>query len=723
MVNGQLILKSTVDSSAVCEAQIVLKNNGVRLVSDKNGMVELRGSTDSIYHIVITHPSFEEIDLYTGNKATVYLIPLAYEIETYVATGELTEKKNVKDVISNVRVIKESDIKNTGSQNLGDILKYQPNIKLSNDPVLGTSVSMNGIGGQNIKLLKNGVTVTGAMNGSVDVSQLDVNNISQIEIIDGPMSLLYGSNALAGTINMINKLPSKKTSLKVKGHTETTGIFNTALFFNQMLGKNYLSLHLGRNFFDGWSPGNAFFYSPVNTTADTGRFSLWKPREQLVGDVSFLIPLTKRMEIKFITDVLNEKIVSNGLPKAPYYETAFDDYFRTFRNINSIEYNYKGKKFKHNTLASFSYFNRVKNTYLNDLTMEGKGIPTSPENQDTTRLVTSQVRYITQTRICKVDLNLGIDANHEGFYGRRVIEDQKSIRNISFIAVGSYNLNNRFDFKFGLRQTLHSLDKIPLIPSFSTKIKLNRNTEIKFSAGKGFRSPGVKELYMYFVDINHNIVGNEHLKSESSGNISLGFITKVFDRNPKSLVWHLNSYYNSFKNLITLAALSPTEYTYINIGESRNAGINSEWKYRGKRFDASLQNAFVAMSNNNEEYKNPAYFPTFNAGIQAGYNFLKRKNLGVHGFVNYFGRSPSMYVQDNQPVTVNSQPYWMIDITGNYGFKISKLNLNLNFGLRNLNNVTNITSVAGAGGVHQIASNQRLISTGRSMFLSLECIL
>ncbi len=247
--------------------------------------------------------------------------------------------------------------------------------------------------------------------------------------------------------------------------------------------------------------------------------------------------------------------------------------------------------------------------------------------------------------------------------------------------------------------------------------------ELRFSVGKGYRTPGVKELYMYFVDINHNIRGNETLKSESSTNMSFGFTKKLFENKNRLLSWQVNSYYNEFKNLITLAAITTTEYTYINVGRSKNAGINSELKYNSNRFETSLQNAVVTLSNNDELYKTPAFFTTFNSGLRSGYSFLKNKNLGVHGFVNYFGKAPSMFIHDNKPVVVKSQSYWMIDITSNYSFNIRKVKMNINLGLKNLNNVMNIMSTINASAAHQGSGSQRLISTGRNMFLSIECVL
>ena len=54
-------------------------------------------------------------------------------------------------------------------------------------------------------MLVDGVPVRGRLNGQVDLSQLSLNNVERVEIVNGPMAVEYGTNALAGTINLITK--------------------------------------------------------------------------------------------------------------------------------------------------------------------------------------------------------------------------------------------------------------------------------------------------------------------------------------------------------------------------------------------------------------------------------------------------------------------------------------------------------------------------------------
>lgn len=112
-----------------------------------------------------------------------------------------------------VRVIDESRIKAQGAVNLRDVLTNDLNIRLSNDPVLGSSLTMMGVGGENIKILIDGVPMVGRTNGNIDLSQINLNNVERIEVVEGPLSVSYGTNALGGAINLITK-KTKKTRPK-----------------------------------------------------------------------------------------------------------------------------------------------------------------------------------------------------------------------------------------------------------------------------------------------------------------------------------------------------------------------------------------------------------------------------------------------------------------------------------------------------------------------------
>jgi len=98
------------------------------------------------------------------------------ELETFVVTAQY-EKTSKEKAINTIRVISRKKIDALAAVNLGDVLKNELNIRLTQDNVLGSFMSFQGISGQNVKILIDGIPIIGRLSGSIDVSQINLNNI------------------------------------------------------------------------------------------------------------------------------------------------------------------------------------------------------------------------------------------------------------------------------------------------------------------------------------------------------------------------------------------------------------------------------------------------------------------------------------------------------------------------------------------------------------------
>ena len=114
---------------------------------------------------------------------------LKKELKEVVITGQFTETSS-EDAVHKIRVIGYKKLTSGIYNDLGNILEKELNIKLSQDNVLGSSISLQGISGQNDKILIDEIPVIGRMNGNIDLSQINLNNVEQIEIIEGPLSTI-----------------------------------------------------------------------------------------------------------------------------------------------------------------------------------------------------------------------------------------------------------------------------------------------------------------------------------------------------------------------------------------------------------------------------------------------------------------------------------------------------------------------------------------------------
>jgi outer membrane receptor for ferrienterochelin and colicins len=225
-------------------------------------------------------------------------------IDPVVVTAEILPTQSSKSV-QNVRILTAAMIQKQGAVNLKDILSTQLNIRISNDNILGSSLSLQGISGQNVKILLDGVPLIGRENGNIDLSQINLSNIERIEIIEGPLSVIYGTDALGGVINLISKkvtLDSAKQSIvNANSYYETIGQYNIGGGGVFKVSNMDFGGSINRNFFSGYNPDKS------------SRTMTWKPKQQVFGSFSILNEKGK-LRIRFKTDIFNERIENKGTP-------------------------------------------------------------------------------------------------------------------------------------------------------------------------------------------------------------------------------------------------------------------------------------------------------------------------------------------------------------------------------------------------------------------------
>lgn len=143
-----------------------------------------------------------------------------------VVTGTRNEVL-LKDSPVRVEVIGQQRIKNTAMVGLGDVLKEQSGLMMQSG--VRTGVQMNGLSPDYTLILIDGQPMVGRVAGVIDLNRVSVGNIERIEIVKGPMSSMYGSEALAGVINIITKRPADGWSGNYTGQYTTKGPLDNRL--------------------------------------------------------------------------------------------------------------------------------------------------------------------------------------------------------------------------------------------------------------------------------------------------------------------------------------------------------------------------------------------------------------------------------------------------------------------------------------------------------------
>ncbi len=136
------------------------------------------------------------------------------ELAPLVVTATMTEQ-NLEVATGSVEVISSADITRLGAEDVADVLRYATGVNLLTGTGRAKEVSIRGMGAGHTLILLDGRRITGGYNATVDVRQIPVVLVDHIEIIRGPGSALYGSDATGGVINIITKQAPRQTEAVV----------------------------------------------------------------------------------------------------------------------------------------------------------------------------------------------------------------------------------------------------------------------------------------------------------------------------------------------------------------------------------------------------------------------------------------------------------------------------------------------------------------------------
>jgi outer membrane receptor for ferrienterochelin and colicins len=143
-----------------------------------------------------------------------------YNAERVVVTGARNEVL-LKNSPVRVEIIDKEVTKTTGMVNLGNMLQEQTGMNITYN--VRSGVQIMGLNPDYTMILIDGQPMIGRVAGVLDLTRISVGNIERIEVVKGPMSSLYGSEALAGVINIITRKPETGLSLRAYGQVIERG--------------------------------------------------------------------------------------------------------------------------------------------------------------------------------------------------------------------------------------------------------------------------------------------------------------------------------------------------------------------------------------------------------------------------------------------------------------------------------------------------------------------
>ena len=164
------------------------------------------------------------------------------EMPQVVVTATRTDKL-LEDVAVPITVVPMADMKRRGALRLGDALENIPGLMLADDH--GTGLQIRGFDAEYTLILLDGEPIIGRTAGTLNVNRLAIEGLSHLEIISGPESSLYGSQALAGVVNLVSAAPQPgiRGSIGLRTGTHAT----TSLSGNISAARKNMGLRLRVN--------------------------------------------------------------------------------------------------------------------------------------------------------------------------------------------------------------------------------------------------------------------------------------------------------------------------------------------------------------------------------------------------------------------------------------------------------------------------------------------
>jgi len=588
--------------------------------------------------------------------------------EIIFSANRVKEKKS--DVPYQMEIIKQKDIEFGNQPTTGDVLQNTGAVFLQKSQAGGGSISMRGFEANKVLMVIDGVRMNNAIyrGGHLqDVMTIDPNMLDRTEVVFGPSSTMYGSDALGGVMNFYTKNAEFSTDDKMLVKVNTMVRYGSAaqektghLDFN--LGwKNFASLtNITSSSFNDLMSGSTKLSGYTNRWDRDFYVKRFGDRDSMVknnknnlmiGSAYAQTDIMQRFNIKTGERLIHNLNFQLSLaPELPRYDRLAGDYsggkfrfaengYKQNRLLAAYTLNYDAKtKVSDNIKVIFAYQkieqDRITRRFQNvNRKTQMEDVSVLSANIDVFKKIKEkhELRYgveVTSNNVISTATFLDIkkDSLYKASGETRYADGGNTMQTVGAYVSHSWEVNDNFVITDGLRFTYNNLKstftdttlfKFPFKTAQQTNQALTGslgfvwkeidNYKVSFLMNTGFRTPNIDDMSKVFESGGAIlIVPNANIKPEYATNVEFG-ISKIFDKRYK---FDFTGFYTYLENALVLA-----DYKYNGNDSVLYNGINTKTQ--------ALQNS------------DRAYVYGFSAGIQFDFN----DNLSFKSVINYtYGR-------------------------------------------------------------------------------------
>ena len=476
--------------------------------------------------------------------------------EEIVVTASRAEQLR-SDSTAPVQVVDREEIEASGATTVGDLLRTVPGIQVT--PTHGgVGLRMQGLDPEHTLILIDGRPVAGRVDGTLDLDRIPVDDVERIEIVPGPSSALYGSDALGGVVNIITRRSAQGTrvdgGLRAGSRRLAEGDATFAAGGKAVSGGATADLQTH----DGYDE-DATDEATTSDSLDEWGVRGWT-RARPTGPWTFDGDLSYRRRDSRGVDASDTGAVFD---RRDLEESADGGIAAVLwpGKLHLTNIQLAGTLWRQQALSN-QRDSDVQDTY--DETLDRRA-----------------VLYLSHRWLAGPHLLVGgVDGTVEGLDSDRLATGTAIRERVAIYAQDDWRVlpsprlsvsaGGRLDVdsQFGVHATPHLALRFDPVPSLAWRV----------SGGGGFRAPDFKELYLSFDHASYGYVveGNGDLRPETS----LGATTELrwTPRGPLTLTG--GGWWNEVENLIDVDLLNeggdgePALYSYVNVDAAVTRGLN-----------------------------------------------------------------------------------------------------------------------------------------------------
>lgn len=595
-----------------------------------------------------------------------------------------TEKTNIFNSPSTVSIIDRQMLDLYNFNDIGDAINVISGINLGRTTSRQQLPTIRGILQDHypnkVLVLINGIPQWNSVTGECGpLNRVSINDVEKIEILKGPASVLYGSNAYTGAINIVLKNESDKTQGSIRGAIGTAKNFNSCASYN-------------------FTKNDFGFYISFNSQKEQGDKRTIVDEKNVKGSYYDFIDysnLTASVRYK------NHELTFNGYNESqqklgvdPNFEKALgkpqvlNGYLISYNSNLLINNKIKWITQISNDLQE-KYFPLTQNLSQYTNTCGNRTFGSTKLFYETNKRFNSEVGFSCDYRKSLYYTN--IDLFKDSVLSEHDLKN-KSITEVAGFAQIQYNYGI-FKLLAGDRFTVNNYFGNDNSTRATLLMSLNKLNTIKFIYGQSYRAPSLLETF--FVNSKKSLGGNPHLKPETSTSYEITYLTSF-----KKCIIQASVYYAEYNNKIfrtdnpypllpdgSIGTANAKQYTNGHMFSA--TGLEIEGKYQGKKVNAFMSYNYIVGSKGdtigtgNMYHYNFKYIPQHT--VNAGLAYLLKK-WRFSALINYISSTQGGLVIDGKSQMI---PDWIkFDFNASYNHLIGNYKVRHVISIKNIFNNT-----------------------------------